>query len=248
MELQEYKCACGCGKKWRSTTGNRTFYNEWCAKKAGSTVPEPKRPTRVPAKPRPGGDVDVEWARLVKAARERLSSINKARMEVADYALEACTIRHGGGGHWNNFEGQTTLRRFAEEIGMSYKTLHTWVQIRKCVIAKLGHGEYDERLYGAAMRTLDRLGGEKKGDKANASPDNVRKIYDEEKNRKGDKHHILEAIANLKTVNNKFKNNLIDISKCRAEEVNELAHLCALIAKALRAQGYDRALLANVGT
>ena len=240
--LQQFTCACGCGKSWKALTNNRTFYSQRCAEKAGSTLPEPKRPRRVPAKPRPGGDFNVEWDRLVKAARERVQAINKARMDIAKMAIEACDIVRGGGGHWDKFQNQRTVKKFAEEIGLSYKVLHSWIRVKANVVDLLPPGEYDERNYGAATRTLEKL---KLGDKSKPkkSPAVVRQIYQEEKERKADTHHVQKSMEYLLTVYNKFKNGQIEVKKCKREEVNEVILLCKKIMAEIQKQGFESPML-----
>lgn len=47
------------------------------------------------------------------------------RAQIAKLALDACDIRHGG----HKGVDLYTIKKFAEDIGMSNKTLSTWVQI-----------------------------------------------------------------------------------------------------------------------
>jgi len=58
-------------------------------------------------------------------------------MFIAEMAVKACEIKHGGGGHWSNFVSQHTLKDFANEIGMHQKTLYEWVAAKRNVVDKL---------------------------------------------------------------------------------------------------------------
>lgn len=236
---KEFSCRCGCGRTWRAMRDDRHYFNEHCAKKDGSSLPEPQRPRRVAAAVRSGGAFLIEWARLVEAAKERLQRIAKTRMEIADLAIRACDIKHGGGDHWKGHAGVPTLQRFAEEAGISYKTLHTWVQVRRGVVEKLEPGAYQENNYKAAVATLEAL----PKPKAKAPPAIVRKIYDRETARKDDAHHAKQTIEILRTVLNKLRDGKLNIRKCRTEEANEIAVTLVQIAKEIKSQGYEGALL-----
>jgi DNA-binding transcriptional MerR regulator len=201
-------------------------------------LPEPPvRARRVAAKPRSGGDFGDEWNRLVEAARLRLVTINKRRMEVAALAMEACDIVHGGGNHWKGFSGVPTLTKFAEEIGISYKTLHTWVQVKRGIVDKLDADEYDERNYNAAHSTLNRLPSPKAGNPVAT----VRKIYESEKTRKADRHHAAEAIRNLKATYAKFTSGKLKLKEVEPEEAETIAKLADKILKVCKAQGFTAA-------
>lgn len=77
------------------------------------------------------------WAECLSEASRLLDRSIKIRMKIADLAIKACDIRQGGGGHWDGFANQYTLKAFAEELGLNRKTLYNWVATRKVFTAKV---------------------------------------------------------------------------------------------------------------
>lgn len=201
------------------------------------------RNRRVPAAPRPGEDFDKEWNGLVAAARERLLAMAQARMEIAKLALKACSIIHGGGGHWSGFKGQKTLKSFAEDVGMCYKTLCNWVKIRQRVFDKLPDDVYDERNFGAATRTQDALRGV---ETKKLNPNKVAKTYQQELARKEDGHHVNAASKYSRTILNALNSRKLDVKKCKKQEVNELINNLIKSLQTIRAQGYESPLYNGV--
>jgi len=81
--------------------------------------------------------LEKKWLFYVEQGQKIVESMGQDRLKVAELAIAACDIAHGGGNHWKKFEGVYTLNRFAKEIGVSYKTLHNWVRIKRNVYDKL---------------------------------------------------------------------------------------------------------------
>lgn len=77
------------------------------------------------------------WRNNVNLAKKLVMNITRSRIEVARLTLEACDIKHGGGGHWSKFEDQHTVKKFAEEIGINHKTLHEWIRAYVNVYEKI---------------------------------------------------------------------------------------------------------------
>jgi len=77
------------------------------------------------------------WDECVEAAKICVVRMGQYRMFIAEMAVKACEIKHGGGGHWSNFVSQHTLKDFANEIGMHQKTLYEWVAAKRNVVDKL---------------------------------------------------------------------------------------------------------------
>lgn len=118
----------------------------------------PVQPLKIVPDTKPEVDAQLaRWVSYVDRAKTVVRKLNKDRMKVAKLAIAACDIKHGGGNHWKDFEGVYTLRRFAEEVGVSYKTLHNWVMIKKEVAGRLPKGMFDEANWGAAVRTRNKV-------------------------------------------------------------------------------------------
>lgn len=129
---------------------------------------------------------EESWKKYVDSARVIVKRMNKDRMEVASLCIEACDIIQGGGAHWSQFRDQYTIKRFAEEIGVTYKTLHGWVRIKRNVIDKLPEGYYDDlKDYHAATSASNHVD-------ASADPDEVKREFDKWKERGTDHHYLLQ--------------------------------------------------------
>lgn len=205
-------------------------------------LPEPKRNRKCSVAVRSGGDFSHEWNRLVSAAREKVLMISKARMDLADLALSACVLTHGGGGHWTQHEGKKTVISFARDIGINYKTLIEYIRLKKRIVSRLKPGSYDERNFAALCRTQISVQGIKEAD---LTDEKVQENYDYEKTRKLETHHIYQAIKYTACVKNKLKDNLLKVDKCKNTEVNELIFNCKEILKSIESQGYKSKMLDN---
>lgn len=82
-------------------------------------------------------ELEKKWQFYVDQGQQLIDKMGEDRLKVAELAIAACDIHHGGGAHWNNFEGVYTLTRYAKEVGISYKTLHGWVRVKTNVYDKL---------------------------------------------------------------------------------------------------------------
>lgn len=151
-------------------------------------VPEPVPP------PPPTKDLKKEWDAAVEEARTIFKYMSSGRMEIATKALYACEINHGGGDHWNDFEGVYTLTKFAEDIGIHYKTLHQWVRIKRNIFDKVG-SHWNTRNFMIAIRADTRV-----------QPDMTKKevtaIYLEEAARTKDSTRFRTLCKNLNTIVN----------------------------------------------
>jgi len=78
-------------------------------------------------------DIETLWQQNVERAKLLYASRHQNQMEIARVALEVCEISWGGTPQTNKF----TLLRFAEECGISSRTLSNWVGVRRAVFEKL---------------------------------------------------------------------------------------------------------------
>lgn len=196
--------------------------------KAKSVKKKAKSKPSRKARKKPGLDekkLEARWQRYVAHAKKFVTGMNKGRMEIARLAMSACQISWGGGNHWKKFDGVYTLKAFAEEIGVSSKTLSAWVAIRRDVMNKLPAGVYDESQYMAAYRTKMRI-------KRNSKKEEVTRVYDEELKRDQVNFYFYQGLKKIKTTRHLVFNK-VNLSDLDFEEVVEMRDLCKEIDKRL---------------
>lgn len=90
-------------------------------------------------------DSQKEYKKLVNLAKEQLEIANEARSRIAILAIKACTIRHGG----ITKDEYYTLKDFATDIGVNYRTLSRWVVIQRDIAkSKKEINSNDWKAYG----------------------------------------------------------------------------------------------------
>jgi hypothetical protein len=80
-------------------------------------------------------DIEDRWQKYVLAGQRLVASMQKDRLKLAELAIAACDIQHGGSK--NRLSEIYTLKKYAEDIKISYKTLANWVRIKQNVFDKL---------------------------------------------------------------------------------------------------------------
>lgn len=93
--------------------------------------------------------------------------------KIAKYAMTVCEIRHGG----SSIEKIYTLKDYALDIGMNYKTLQNNVQIYRNVIAKLDLSEPTLDEWKKAVKVNNILSLERVIDNKNDGAPNSRRAY-----------------------------------------------------------------------
>lgn len=74
----------------------------------------------------------------VNEAKKYFTAKKLNRIAVAAIAIRSIQIQHGGDRRTPNWEkDKSTLIGFARSIGVNYKTLHRWIEIKQTVIDKL---------------------------------------------------------------------------------------------------------------
>ena len=61
-------------------------------------------------------------------------------MKVAELAVKACTIKHGG----RNMYSRTTAKVFAERIHINPRTLYEWIRVKRLIVDKLTPTQIDD--------------------------------------------------------------------------------------------------------
>lgn len=111
------------------------------------------------------------WGACIKTSREYLIHRKTNKLVVAALAVRACNIRHGGDFKTDKFKQGfygSTIRKFAEEIGINYKTLWGWVGVKVQVIDILPK-DIKQIDYTAAKLSLENK---------NKSPLSIEKLYE----------------------------------------------------------------------
>lgn len=91
---------------------------------------------------------DERVKKLIKNCMELEASTSSNRMQIAQNTLEFCQIVHGGTQMY-----ATTMKWFAENIGINYKTLSNWVYIKKNIWDKLSEEEKKSTTFTMMSRT-----------------------------------------------------------------------------------------------
>lgn len=151
-----------------------------------------KQPEQIAKTVAPTKDLKKEWELAVQEARVIFKYMSTGRMEIATKAIYACEINHGGGDHWNDFEGVYTLKKFAEDIGIHYKTLHQWVRIKRNIFDKVGT-HWNSRNFMIAIRADTRVQPE-------MTKKEVIEIYLDEGSRTKDSTRFRTMCKNLNTI------------------------------------------------
>lgn len=126
----------------------------------------------------PTVDREKEWQSAVDIAREHVKTVALARQIIVKLALKVCDIHWGGGDHWNGFKGVYTMKRFAKEVGIEYKTLAQWMRTWRDVVDHLDPGEWKEEDFKYAQRAIKIKGKDATVDERKAE---FRRLKDKDK-------------------------------------------------------------------
>jgi len=127
-----------------------------------------------------------DYNNYVSLAKRELKNIEGHQIKICEYAMQICTIRHGG-----HSKGYYTITDFANDIGMPSKTLSNWLLTYRNVIKKLEKPITTSREFNNAKKVeyylkeeravLNRIEGKVVGSKHAynnySSDEKVRSIY-----------------------------------------------------------------------
>lgn len=173
--------------------------------------------------------IEERWQSYVDRGRGLVSAMARDRLAVAELAFEACDIVRGGGGHWRDFEGTYTMKKFSEDIGIAYKTLANWVRVKRNVYDKLvSIGiEIDPTLDWPAMtRVADRC------DVKMSAQQVLRKF--QALDRKGPfnpERYFLTGLRRIRSLNHFLTEHNPKKKTFAAEDLKELKSLCRSIGR-----------------
>lgn len=103
-------------------------------------------------------DAEKRWRECIEQAKVHVFRMKTARFVICELAIKACDIRWGGGYHWDDNPNQYTLKNFAEEIGVHYKTLQNWVGVYRWAKQKLKDEKWGESDYEALRHAKQEAG------------------------------------------------------------------------------------------
>lgn len=96
---------------------------------------------------------EKKYLSIVKKAKLEatvLKLTGQQRMKIAEFAVQACEILHGG----RSEPTRLTLKRFSDDIGINKQTLYEWVRIKRMVFDKLDK-ENKPLFYKTPSRSLN---------------------------------------------------------------------------------------------
>jgi hypothetical protein len=123
-----------------------------------------------------------KYQELVDAAKKLMFQIECHQAEIAKMAMEACDIQRGG----DHGERKYSLQDFANDAGIPYGALKSWVGIYRDVFVKIGKPEPTKQEWSNGSRTYASMRslspddtGKGRNYKTNLPKEKVEKLYDE---------------------------------------------------------------------
>lgn len=160
---------------------------------------------------------EKEYKNYVILGKKELAQIEGHQKRICDYAMEVCTIRHGG-----KSPGIYTLKKYAEDIGMNPKTLQNWMQVYRNVIIKLEDPEKADFQKASKVnnileenRTLDNAIGKTPGTrtayKKDVPAEKVRSLYAKYEHEKPFEGEFINIMQQMKSFRNLFMKRDLNI-------------------------------------
>ncbi|MBK9392046.1 MAG: hypothetical protein IPN68_18355 [Bacteroidetes bacterium] len=193
-------------------------------KQEGLAVIEKIKQKEIALKPEEEDSISV-WNSYVARARSLVKSMAKDRLEIGRIASEACEIVKGGGGHWSDFEGVNTLKKFAKDVGIHYKTLHRYVSIHKNIVLKVPDEKFEDLEFSVLNKICRQVN-------AKTSPEVVKKVVEKEKARDPRGVTLYTIIRNLKTA--RYYVTSMDLKEVHSDDLAGLETVCDDILSAIK--------------
>lgn len=112
---------------------------------------------------------EKNWNNYIDIARGLLAVAEVSRMAVAEVAIRATLIRHGGDRqsvNFKNVQSRLTVKAFANSIGVKPPTLWLWIKIKSEVFDTLSPKERSKFKHDAGEKTLKLIGSKGRVEKA----------------------------------------------------------------------------------
>ena len=213
FDLETRKCACNCGNTFRCLPSSKAQYA------ALSHMPDEERKQAMATRPAKKKKMKEKgWSYYVNEAKKYIQQIQQYQIKIAHVALKACDIRHGG--NHKDYQKIITMKRFAREIGISYKSLTEYVRITRNVYNKLTKEQKKDGKY-EFMRQIS-IGLNK-----DSSRQLVREKYDYQKNIGQNDYYIQRFLRRLQTAHH-FYCKKIDQETMKKLSQNELKKTLSL--------------------
>jgi transposase-like protein len=174
----------------------------------------------------------MDYEKYVELGKELLNKVEDYQLKICKYAMEVCTIRHGG-----HSKGYYTIKDYARDIGMNTKTLQNWLITYRNVVLKLSIDQQANLNWNKASkvnnvleenRTMDNAINKKPRTrdafKKHLAPEKVQKIYDAYSEQKPFEGEFVNMVQQTKG----FK-NLLEKRDLSIVEDKHLAHFMTLL-------------------
>lgn len=147
---------------------------------------------------------NTTYDQYVKMGKDLVNQIGCYQAQIAYYATQVCTIKHGG----ITKDTTYTLTKYAKDIGVKSKTLSEWVSVYKNVITKLNMDpeKVTKKDWSVANKVQNMFNEEKrieqamlgisgsknKGVRKNMSPEIVKDLFNQNYNKNSFQSEIYE--------------------------------------------------------
>lgn len=151
-----------------------------------------------------------KWNENVEKARLLISDRKRNQLAVATLALEVCEITWGGSGHRDG----RTLKDFANETGIKYKTLSSWIGTKVNIYDKL-KGDLKAKAKWSDLTVASRICG------VEASPTEVQKKVGEIVYGSATDTRILKYLQTMRSIYRNMQNESA-VLLCKKETLQEI--------------------------
>jgi hypothetical protein len=172
-------------------------------------------------------EAEARWNKYVTHAKVFVKAMNQNRMEIAKAAIAATEFENNGYGKFKKY----TLERFANDIGVNYKTLIEYCRVYKNVVSKLPEGTWDGKNFEALRRTSNAV-------TAKTSPVVVARTMKAELSRNMDSAYFAQYMKRVRTLRY-YICEKADLNAIPSNEIEELSSICSQIKFKLQTHGAE---------
>lgn len=167
--------------------------------------------------------VNLEYERLVERGSEIVSNMKTAKYDLCELALKVCRIQVGG--HVTD-KPYYSIKRYAEDIGMNYKSLAKWLEEHRNVVKKLPIKPKAED-YKVIRQVMKRVNSKN-------TIAEVREVYNKYKDYSQEDLLLLSNIKYAKTIRNFLQDNKLGL--LQEEDLNVLINVIKEINQVIKEQ------------